>query len=305
MSVAYVRCISLITALTLSVGCTPFSKTNPLTGSALGTVAGGGVGYGITKLLKVNNGGAIAALTLSGAGVGYYLSSQRFASSEMVQAGGKVFTLGQYVTINLPTDNLFLANSSEFAPNTESVLASAASVLSRYPQNNVVISGNMSGFGSNRFEKTLSQARARQVAAFLWAHGFNSFNDTSNNTHRLLMYTGYGSYFPVANHEKAASIRQNSRIEITAFPSSADLDLGRCQVFDNPGADNDAREIKHANLDKAFEQTNHFSQTRENDFARSQPFTDVPLANSENIAPSPISEPYSAVLDQGKDAFKA
>jgi outer membrane protein OmpA-like peptidoglycan-associated protein len=284
------------------VGCTPFSDTNPPTGNVTGPVVGGAAGYGLGSLLHLTRTGS-AALGIGGAGLGYYLTTQRFSSAEIVSNGGQVFSLGQFVTINLPTDTLFEPNSADFLPGKEPVLESAVSVLNRYPDDNVVVSGNMSGFASSKTERKLSEARARQVAAFLWSRGFNNFNHNSNTMDRKLMYVGYGNYFPVANHFKMEGIRANSRIQITASPSNANLDLGRCHVFNNIG---DLREPKSNHDDPSglrgtFSSDNHMPD--DTDFARTKPFTDSPLANSENIAAAP-SVIYDADHDAASSAFE-
>ena len=227
--------IFLFSWLSLS-GCTynPMSNSNDLTGSATGAAVGAGIGAGTTALLRAP--GVVVGLAgLGGAGIGYYVTSLRYSSSGIVQAGGQVFTLGDYVTIEVPTDNLFDSNSAEFLPNTQPILDSIADVLQRYPNNNVVVSGNSSGFSSERYEQKLSEDRARQIAGSLWANGINNFQGTDIHMRRLL-YVGYGNYFPVANNITATGIRQNSRIQITSFPTYAHMNLGKCHVFNNMGA---------------------------------------------------------------------
>ena len=81
----------------------------------------------------------------------------RFSSAEIIQAHGQVFTQGDYVTIEVPTDYLFDTNSSDFNPGVEPVLDSIASVLQRYPDNNILISGNTSGTDTDHYELKLSE----------------------------------------------------------------------------------------------------------------------------------------------------
>jgi hypothetical protein len=91
----------------------------------------------------------------------------------------------------------------------------------RYPRSNVLVSGNTSGFYRVRWEQTISERRAEKVAAFLW-------NAEINNTHnasRKLDYVGHGDFFPIASHLTNRGIRDNSRIQITLYPSDCDLHL--------------------------------------------------------------------------------
>ncbi|MDR3490608.1 MAG: OmpA family protein [Gammaproteobacteria bacterium] len=234
MELSLNKIVAYCTAIFFTLaGCTPISHTNPPTGSFVGAAVGGAAGFGVGKLLHLSN-TASGALAVGGAGLTYYLTTLRFSSAEIVQAGGQVLTLGQYVTINLPTDNLFETNSADFLPGTEPVLNSVVSVLNRYPDHNVIVSGNMSGFESERFEQRLSEARARQVAAYLWSQGVNNFNHHSIQTDRRLLYIGYGNYFPIASSYPLESLRANSRIQITASPTSAQLNLGKCHTY-SPG----------------------------------------------------------------------
>ena len=215
----------------------PFSSNNELTGSPAGAVGGGIVGAGSAALLGAQK-WAIALSGLGGAALGYYVTTVNFASGGIVKAGGQVYSVGDYVTIEIPTDSIFDDNSSDLLPEAVPALDSTISVLEHYPNNNIIVSGNTSGYGAKRYELRLSEARARQVAAYLWSHGISAFkaSDVTLPTRRL-MYVGYGNYFPIANNIKAASIRQNSRIQITSFPSLRDLKLCPDQkVFANIGA---------------------------------------------------------------------
>src|SRR5579872_4352320 len=212
---------------------------NDLTGSPGPAVAGGAAGAGSAALL----GGSkytIALAGIGGAALGYYVSTLTFAAGGVTQAGGQVYTLGDYVTIEIPTDRIFEDNSAELLPEADPVLQSTVEVLKRYPNNNILVSGNTSGYGTQRWELTLSERRARQVAAYLWAHGVSSFRGTSDYDPsaplRTLSYVGYGNFFPISNNIKAASIRENSRIQITAYPSQGQLKLCKDQkIFANIG----------------------------------------------------------------------
>ena len=115
-----------------------------------------------------------------------------------MQSGGQVDTVGQRVGIYIPSDERFEPNSAEFTPQAEPILDSAAAVLQRYPDNNIMISGNTSGFGQSRWERQLSLKRAQKVSARLWNDGINNFKDPSNDM-RKLNYVGYGDYFPISS----------------------------------------------------------------------------------------------------------
>lgn len=214
----------------LLVGCSynPLSGNNHTTGSPVGAISGaavGGVGVaalGGTKPL-MGVGGVI------GGAIGYYTTTQRFDAGGIVQVGGQVYTVGQYVGIYIPTDKLFEPNTAELLPQAEAALDSAATILARYPDNNILVSGNTSGFGHSRWEQSLSEKRAERVSAYLWNAGINDFKNLLLDTRRL-NYVGYGDYFPIASNETNPGIRDNSRIQITSYPSCADLHLDKRHV---------------------------------------------------------------------------
>lgn len=250
------RCIISTLFLALAA-CTvnPFSGENHLTGSAGATAAGAGIGAGTAALLGASK-SVIALSGLGGAVLGYYLTTVEAAAGGIHYIGGQVFVLGDYATIELPTDHIFEENSADLLPEAGHALASTVQVLQHFPNSNILVSGNMSGFGTARFEHKLSEARAQKVAAYLWMHGVSSFKviDSTLPT-RKLTYVGYGNYFPIANTIRNASIRQNSRIQITAYPSKNDLDLPKNQKFFANIGGLDAPPIQqttHYNVDNAF-----------------------------------------------------
>jgi outer membrane protein OmpA-like peptidoglycan-associated protein len=213
--------LMLCSLVTSACAYNPFISNNHTTGSALGTAAGAGIGGGTVALF----GGSKAMIVLggiTGGAVGYYVTSMRYDASGLIQAGGNVYVLGDYIGIYIPSDRLFEANTDELLPQGPGILDSAVAVLQRKPSNNIMISGNTSGFSNARREQTLSQKRAKAVAAYLWSSGIVQFKDSSNDT-RKLNYVGYGDYFPVASDYTNNGIRANSRIQITSYPSFADL----------------------------------------------------------------------------------
>ena len=223
--------------LPLLVSCTfnPFSSDNELTGNPGAAAIGGVAGVGTTAMLGASK-PLIGLAGVGGASIGYYVTTLRFASGGVIQSGGNVYTIGDYATIEIPSDRLFDPNTAELLPEATPILDSAVAVLNRYPDHNIMISGNTSGFGNRRYEQRLSQKRAEKIAAYLWGHGISSYKFQSNDTRRLI-YVGYGNYFPIANNLKAQSVRANSRIQITAYPSKAQLELDKKHtVFGNIGA---------------------------------------------------------------------
>ncbi|WP_172622680.1 OmpA family protein [Aquicella siphonis] len=221
---------ALILSLPLLASCSynPFIPDNHTTGSPVGAAIGAGIGAGGVAAL----GGTkpyIGLAGLAGGAIGYYVTTLRYDSGGIMQAGGKVYKIGDFVGIYIPTDRLFEPNTAEFLPQSKPILDSVATVLMRTPKNNIIISGNTSGFYRSRWEQKLSEKRAQKISAYLWNSGINDFK-TPGSDLRKLSYVGYGDYFPIANKITNDGIRENSRIQITSYPSDCDLHLDKRHV---------------------------------------------------------------------------
>lgn len=230
----------------------PLIGNNKTTGSPEGTLLGAGIGAGLgaaanageLSLLQTSN-GLVVLGGLAGGAVGYYVTSVRYAASGIIQAGGQVYLLGDYIGIYLPTDKLFDVNTAHFTEQAGTILASVAAVLERKPQNNIMISGNTSGFAMAKLEQRISEDRAKKVAASLWKYGVTDFKDKGKDLSiRKLHYAGHGDYFPIASTITNKGIRENSRLQITSYPPQKDLRVsGRESTTINVGS-NDNSEVR-------------------------------------------------------------
>lgn len=220
--------VTLCSLITTACAYNPFISNNHTTGTAFGTAAGATVGAGSIALLGGSK-GMILLGGVTGGAVGYYVTSIRYDAAGIMQADGNVYLLGDYIGIYLPSDRLFETNTAELLPRANAILDSAVAVLQRKPDNNIMISGNTSGFDRPGREQALSQQRAKAVAAYLWSSGIVQFKDRSSDT-RKLNYVGYGDFFPVASDHTNSGIRANSRIQITSYPSFADLHENKHEI---------------------------------------------------------------------------
>jgi len=227
--------LSLVFFLT-SCSYNPLSSQNRTTGSPVGLISGAAVG-GVGAAALGGSKPWIGAAAVVGGVIGYYVTTERFDAGGIIEGGGKVYSVGQYVGIYIPADRIFEPNSAELRPEAAPILDSAADVLARYPNNNIIVSGSTSGIGHSSWQQRLSEQRAERVAAYLWNAGINEFKERSIQL-RHLSYVGYGDYFPIASDTSNCGIRTNSRIQITSYPSCAELHLGkRVKTFPNIGSD--------------------------------------------------------------------
>ncbi len=212
-----------ILALTLPMGCAynPLAPNNHLTGSPVNAAIGAGAGAGSVALINGPK-PLIPLVGLGGGMLGYYVTTLRYASGGIIRGGGQVYQVGDMIGIVLPSDELFEPNTCEFLPRAYPVLESVVNVLERYPRHNIMISGNTSGFYHARWERQLSESRAKRIAAYLWSSGISDFVEGTDDM-RKLRYVGYGDYFPIANDITNYGIRANSRMQITAYPAAATI----------------------------------------------------------------------------------
>lgn len=235
-----ITCLALVLSVS-ACSYNPFRTNNDLTGNAWGVGLGAAAGVGTAAVVGNTSHFWYGVAGITGASIGYYVTSLRFASAGIIQSGGQVYTLGDYVTIELPSDEIFDSNSYDLLRNAEPILKSVVNVVNRYPNNNILISGNTSGFGSSRYEHKLSEDRARTIASYLWANGVSNLQFQEVVKTRKLNYVGYGNYFPIANHIKADGIRANSRIQITIYPTKEQLHIDqKMKNFNNIGAVDDS-----------------------------------------------------------------
>lgn len=192
-------------------------STGRPTGNPLGPIVGATAAGGTAALLGANK-YLIGLSAIGGGALGYYFTTRPFQTRDLTAEGGQVFVQGDYVTINLPVDSTFESNSDEFLPGTTPALKNAVTILMQFPNDNIFVSGNSSGFDLNKREEKLSEKRAKAVADFLRANGITPFARDGIIYHKLT-YIGYGHYFPIANDIKAKSIRQNSHIQIVGYPN--------------------------------------------------------------------------------------
>lgn len=236
---ATVICLLLLSIVFLtSCSYNPFISNNHLTGDPAAGAIGAGVGAGAVALA----GGTkpmIAVGGIAGGMFGYYVTTLRHDAGPIIRGGGNVYQVGKLIGIYIPTDNLFEPNTAELLPEANAILDATIVVLERYPNNNIIVSGNTSSFYTSRWEQRLSEKRAQVVAAYLWRGGISQFKFQSNDTRKLL-YVGYGDYFPIANYYTDKGIRANSRIQITSYPSDCDLHIDqRTASMRNVGTSDD------------------------------------------------------------------
>lgn len=210
-------------ALLLAVATLPLSAcvTDPETGkkkiskTAIGGIGGLVGGYLIGDLVGGKNdrtekilGAGIGAV--AGAGAGYYMDQQEKKLREKTAGTGvDVIRDGDNLILDLPSDVTFPVNSYTVQPQFQQTLATVAETLKEYEKTYIDVLGHTDSTGSDAYNQTLSENRAKAVANVLMGNGVQQARIATK---------GYGESQPKASNADAAGRAANRRVEIRLVP---------------------------------------------------------------------------------------
>ncbi len=165
-------------------------STGRIIGAGIGGVAGGVIGYKMDQQIK--------ELREKTAGTGIDVSPT---------------DNGQAILVNLPEGVTFDVGSSALRPQFRNVLVNVSQSLNQYPDSLIDVYGHTDSTGSEAFNQTLSENRARTVANYLSTQQVSSARIRSQ---------GFGETMPVASNDTPEGRAKNRRVEIKIVPVSQD-----------------------------------------------------------------------------------
>jgi intracellular multiplication protein IcmN len=118
----------------------------------------------------------------------------------------KVITIGSDYLISIPSSALFPNQSPRLTWQSYRILNQVVKFMSQFRKVSVNVTGYSSKYVSVRREQSLTFARARAVADYLWLQGIDS---------RFIFSEGAGSEKPITAMTQGGDNAPNSRIEIT------------------------------------------------------------------------------------------
>lgn len=223
--------LASVAALSL-VATTSACVTDPNTGerkvsrTAIGGVGGAALGYLLGGII----GGKTARIVGAGIGgvaggvVGYKMDQQIKELKEQTAGSGVDVTEtedGKSILVNLPDGVTFAVDSSTISPSFQQTLDQIAQSLKTYPDSLVDVYGHTDSTGSDAYNQTLSEKRARAVSDYLTMRGVSSAR---------LRWQGFGEQYPVASNETAEGRALNRRVEIKITPiTKEEVDAARAQ----------------------------------------------------------------------------
>ncbi|MEY4953379.1 MAG: hypothetical protein RL299_1803 [Pseudomonadota bacterium] len=161
-------------------------KTGRIVGAGIGGVAGGVVGYKMDQQIKT------LKEKTAGSGV------------DVTETDG-----GKAILVNLPDGVTFDVGSSTLKPAFRATLDQVAASLLEYPDSLVDVYGHTDSTGSDAFNQTLSESRARTVMNYLISKGVPAAR---------LRSQGFGETMPVDTNDTAEGRAKNRRVEIKIVP---------------------------------------------------------------------------------------
>jgi outer membrane protein OmpA-like peptidoglycan-associated protein len=212
------RAVTALVLLTF-VSCT----TNPFTGEAqisktaagavLGAAAGAGIGAlaGRDRAKGALIGAGVGAL--AGGAVGAYMDVQEAKLRERLAGTGvSVTRVGDNLILNMPGNVTFETDRSDIRSSFFNVLNSVGLVLAEYNKTIIEVMGHTDSTGSDAYNQTLSEQRARSVGDYMVAQGIDR---------RRILTQGFGERYPIASNDTPAGRQQNRRVELRLVPITA------------------------------------------------------------------------------------
>jgi len=185
-------------------------------GALAGLLLGGLIGGGTGRIIGAGIGG------IAGAAVGYTMDKQIRELKEQTAGSGVDVTPvdgGQAILVNLPEGVTFDVGSFALKPEFRATLDKVAESLKQYPNSLIDVYGHTDSTGSDAYNQTLSENRARTVANYLSMQGVAPARIRSQ---------GYGETMPVADNATDEGRRKNRRVEIKIVPVTQD-DVARAR----------------------------------------------------------------------------
>ncbi len=147
---------------------------------------------------------------LAGGSIGYYMDVQEAKLRQRLRESGvSVTRVGNQIMLNMPGNVTFTTGSPDINANFYQVLNSVAVVLNEYKKTTMDVIGHTDSVGSDQYNQSLSEGRARSVAEYLSGQGVMAAR---------LLIAGRGETQPIAANTTPEGRAQNRRVTIQISP---------------------------------------------------------------------------------------
>jgi outer membrane protein OmpA-like peptidoglycan-associated protein len=199
------RKIAIFLAATMILsGCASMNKTQK--GAVIGTAAGAGVGTVIGKVSGNTALGAVIGAAVggtTGAIIGHKMDKQAEEIRNSVP-DAKVERVGEGIVVEFNSNILFGFNQSNLSSEAKTNLDKLVTILNSNPDTNIEIQGHTDDKGSDTYNMTLSEKRAKAVSDHLISKAIATSRVTTK---------GFGESVPKADNSTEEGRAQNRRVE--------------------------------------------------------------------------------------------
>lgn len=206
---------SLVCLFAISIlisGCASMNKSQK--GAAIGTAGGAAVGGAIGSMSGHVGIGALIGAAVGGVGgaiIGHKMDKQA-ADIQKDLPNAKVERVGEGIIVEFSDKILFGVNSSDLSSESKVNLNKLNNILIKYPDTNIEIQGHTDNTGSDTYNQSLSERRARTVSNHLISNGVNSTR---------LSIKGYGEEAPKYSNDTEDGRMQNRNVQFLISANSA------------------------------------------------------------------------------------
>ena len=227
--------ISSVIAATMISGCatgtgnqTIDNNQKAIIGTTLGALAGIALGNNIGGGSKSRNKviGAVAGAAIGGA-IGYNLDKQAKEVADSLNTNVNnnpnavldpnqdliVSNTDNYVKIMFRDAMMFETNSATPTMSASSKISKVTSVLEKYPNTLVQVTGHTDSRGSYSYNKTLSEQRASNVGNIIYNSGEQN----------QIFSKGCSFDKPVAPNDSVSNMGLNRRVEVYLYPNQESI----------------------------------------------------------------------------------
>lgn len=198
-------------------GCTtvdPYTGENKASDATIGAGIGTASGVILGSLVGGTRGALIGGALGASAGglIGHTFDDENDELRKtLLGTGVQVRKVGNSIQLVMASDVTFATNQDSVRSDFYPTLNSVATVLKKYSNTSITITGYTDSSGNSSYNQELSESRARSVGDYLVAVGIPQ---------NRIFTDGMGMRNPVASNGSAAGRAMNRRVVITLRPIS-------------------------------------------------------------------------------------
>lgn len=194
----------LLIAAIILPGCASMKRSTK--GAVIGTAAGGAMGAVIGRASGNAGLGAIIGAAVggtAGAIIGKQMDKQAAEIDKSIP-DAKVERVGEGIVVEFNSGVLFGFDQADITADAQPTLNKLVEVLNKYPDTDIELQGHTDDTGSEQYNQTLSERRARAVDNYLEKQGIK--------TGRIKI-KGFGESIPKYDNTSETGRAQNRRVE--------------------------------------------------------------------------------------------